>query len=148
MPFFYGGWWSWNWKLRACVCVSVWQQLRQTLFYMYFLSPCIVLSLLSLEKSTALSVSKGIRGKGRGGHNSQLSHGHMGSTEREREIEKNSTALLLLLITGQRYCQGLFLCSFLFSLLKKFVLTSQKNKKIIRRTLKALLDTIKHALIG
>ena len=115
---------------------------------MYFLSPCIVLSLLSLEKSTALSVSKGIRGKGRGGHNSQLSHGHMGSTEREREIEKNSTALLLLLITGQRYCQGLFLCSFLFSLLKKFVLTSQKNKKIIRRTLKALLDTIKHALIG
>ena len=135
-------------KLKAesvCLCERVAAIETDFILYVFPLSMyCVV----ALEKSTALSVSKGIRGKGRGGHNSQLSHGHMGSTQREREIEKNSTALLLLLITGQRYCQGLFLCSFLFSLWKKFVLGSQKNKKTIRKTLKALLDTIKQALIG
>ena len=122
-------------------CGSNWDRL-----FFICISSLHVLCCRSWEVYGAVCL-KGYTREGKGGSQlTTLSHGY--HREREREIVKNCTTLLLLLITGQRYCQGLFLFSFLFSLLKKFVLTSQKNKKIIRRTLKALLDTIKLALIG
>ena len=83
--FFYGGWWSWNWKLSECVCVSVWQQLRQAFFYMYFLSPCIVLSLLrSLRRCLPQRVYEGREG-GVTTHNSVT---WVSQRERERDCEE------------------------------------------------------------
>ena len=73
-------------KLKAesvCLCERVAAIETDFFFFMYFLSPCIVLSLLrSLRRCLSQRVYEGREGKGAcGGHNSRLCH--MGDRERE-----------------------------------------------------------------
>ena len=78
-------------KLKAesvCLCERVAATETDFFFYMYFLSPCIVLSLLwSLRRCLSQRVYEGREGKGAcGGHNSRLCH--MGDREREINWEE------------------------------------------------------------